>query len=690
MSDPGAQLQKVIDFKKKIVEEKSLLFQNFDSGVDFASLIRKCISNYVLDHVDLNDTQPQATHIPEAEVDFARNEISNIPFDYGPVRGESAKFIHTILQRRGDASNRGVLVSFEVARLRLISNALGDSQNDSAYLGAHDANLIYRNKDACTLDDLELLGLLQSGAKNLQYENIPLWYWLKCSSNKNYKLSYLTLTIPERDDVIVSSILELMTLTGTEIETDELMTRDLYVSCWLSKTRGSSVRNAALRYLKEKGVESDLVQVQKEIDKNSSQTIAMAHEAYVAIKLRGGLSAGLKAVNDLQSATLGSEIVDKLFEGHSHITTEELYKAAENRNKTVRVKAIEILLSRDLLPFQKIELIQQDPEPSVRALAIPALLKQGANLSEDEARAIIIKDKEKPTNEESLAWSRFQPKILSMLESAELQRRMQRLLPLNSDAYFELARRKIDAWRSELTKDLLDKYEVFYNRNLRLWAEASNADPDAILKQFDTLKQFVKADFVRKTLDVLVENKSKKDLSVIRNSLADPAVFAVEADIQYFYMFGTWQDAPLVVELVKRFKPAVGATMLGGFELSKETTSLAVKTILKLGKDRIADVLLLDCPSNLKRNIISSIKDREFVGIGDDVVLGILIDADSEVRKHCALKCAKTYSRERLIKVLNEYYSINQVFYNVVHWFDFGLHGSRDQIKSVCKKIFIF
>lgn len=686
LSDPGEQLQKVIKFRKKIIDEKTLLFQEFEAKEEFESIIRKCISNYVLEHIEISDTQPQATHAPEAEPESVKSDQNKESFDFSPIQGESANFIQSILRRSGDASNRAKLDPFEVARLRLISNGLGDGQNDSSYLGTHDANLIYKYKDRCEFESQELLGLLQSGAKNLKYENIPIWYWLQHPDNEYYNLSFLTLTIPESDYSIVSSILDLMALTGTEIALDEFFERRDYVKNWLSEKSNSSVKNSALRYLSEKGVEDDLAEIHKEIVKNSSQTIALAYEAYVSIKLRTGLSAGLDSVNELQPTAISADLIDSLFEFHTHITTDKLIKTVENRNKTIRAKAVEALLLRDSLPPHLIEMVQQDPEPSVRALAIPALLKQGATLSEDEAKAIIMKDPSKATSDETLAWSKYQPQILAIMDGAELERKMHRFLPLNSDAYIELARRRIDAKRAELTQNLSDKYEGFYQKHLRLWAEATNDDPGSVLKEFDSLKQYIISKLIRNTLTVLVEKKSKKDLLIVRASLADPLIPPVETDLEYFYSFGEWQDISLVIDLIKRFNPAVGRSLLGGGDISREVQVLGVRTILKLGKNRLADVLALDCPSSIKRNIISSIKDREFVSFGDDVILGLLNNDDSEVRKHCALKCAKTYTRARLLAVFNKYNGADHIFYNVIHWFDFGLYSSKEQVKTLFRK----
>jgi hypothetical protein len=689
LSDPGEQLQKVLKFRKSVIDNKALLFQTFESADEFEGVIRKCISSYVFEHIDLSETLPQATHTPEAEADQANNEQSNDAFDLTPIKGQSANFVQSVLRRSGDASKVARLEPFEVARLRLISNGLGDGQNDVVFIGPHDANLIYKNKDKCIFETQELLGLLQSGAKNLQHENIPLWYWLQHSGNKLYDLGFLTLTIPEDSHAIVNSILELMTLTGTKIKEGEYLKRNTYIEIWFSDKRNFSTKNATLRYLCEMGVEEDLAAISLEINKNDSQTIALANEAYISIKLRTGIHAAFEAAEKLQPATLSIEIINRLFLNHSHITTDDLYAAMENRNKLIRERSIELLLSRDALSPHLIDAVQQDPDPSVRALAITALLNQKVSLSEDEAKVIVMKDKSKSTSEEDAVWEKIQPQILAAMDVDELERKSSRHLPLIPDAYIELCRRDVELHRADLTRNLFDKYEDFYTVRMRSWADATNGDSEAVLKQFESLKSHIINGFVRKSLAVLVEKKSKKDILVVRSTLKDPMVIPIMADLEYFYLYGEWQDVSLVTDMVDRFRPAGGKTILSGYGVSPEVQALAVKTILKLGKNRLADVLELDCSYRIKRHLISSIKDKEFASIGEDVILGILKNIDADVRKHCSLKCAKTYSKAKLGSLLEKYNNEEQSYYNVIYWLDFGLYGTKDQIKSVCGKNFI-
>jgi hypothetical protein len=688
LNDPGEQLQKVMQFRKKIVEEKKLLFKDFETTVDFENLIRKCIVKYVFDHLENSESQLQATHTPDSGVQAPQSEQAANSYDFSPIRGHSANFIQAILGRTGDAQTRATLKPFEVARLRLISNGLGQSQNDSAYLGTHDANLIYRNKDQCTFETQEILSLLHTGAKNSTYENVPLWYWLQHPKNEQYNLSFLTLTITESDHSIIKSILDLMTIGEIPLQTDALLTRDSYFGYWLTNDN-ASVKNSALRYLSHMGIQEDLTHIRSEIELNSSQTIAMAQEAFISIELRHGVGAGFKALRELQPASLSAEIVEQLFANAAHITTSELFQAAENRNKLVRRKSIETLLKRVSLPDEFIDSIRQDSEPSVRALAIPALLNKGIKLNANEAKAIVVKDASKPTSDEDGAWSKYQPSLLSLVDIDELRRRSSRDLPLKSDSYIELCRRDLNAKRAELTANLADRYEQFYSQHMQVWAESRGDDAKALIEEFGNLKSYIVNIFIRSSINLLVDKKSIKDIAIIRSALADPTVKATISDFVYLSRHGEWQDIPLITSLTERFNNTGGKTLLTGIEAPVEAVALAVKAILKLGKNRLVDTLKLKHPKHLSKYIISSVKDSDFLKLDNALIFEMLHDEDTEIRKHCAMKCAKTYSKSRLAELLDRYNQSKHTYYNVVHWLDFGLYAPKDTVKIICGKTFL-
>jgi hypothetical protein len=47
LRDPGPELSKVISFKQRLVEDKEMLFENFDDIADFQFKFRRCISLYI-------------------------------------------------------------------------------------------------------------------------------------------------------------------------------------------------------------------------------------------------------------------------------------------------------------------------------------------------------------------------------------------------------------------------------------------------------------------------------------------------------------------------------------------------------------------------------------------------------------------------------------------------------------------
>ncbi|WWG64146.1 hypothetical protein VRB21_12685 [Pseudomonas poae] len=104
----------------------------------------------------------------------------------------------------------------------------------------------------------------------------------------------------------------------------------------------------------------DLDAIHKEIIKNDSQTITLANEAYITIKLRIGVGSALKAIAELQPATLSEELVGRIFFNHSHISSVELDAAMTNRNKLVRERSIELLILRGLLANNLVEAVQRD------------------------------------------------------------------------------------------------------------------------------------------------------------------------------------------------------------------------------------------------------------------------------------------------------------------------------------------
>lgn len=80
LSDPGTQLQKVLDFRKKLEVERRVLYRNFDDLAEFSMHLRRLLSKWSRDR--RNGGSPKATLPPPAGSEYQ-------PLFDGPADGES-------------------------------------------------------------------------------------------------------------------------------------------------------------------------------------------------------------------------------------------------------------------------------------------------------------------------------------------------------------------------------------------------------------------------------------------------------------------------------------------------------------------------------------------------------------------------------------------------------------------------
>ncbi len=171
--DPGESLKRVIGFREKIVAEKQLYFEGFNNLRDFETKMRRCISSYVLNLLNLESTKIAEETKNAAEPD----EVASTQQAILPMEGMA--FLRNLIDGDRGTNEDGSASPLEVARFRLLGEILGKSGNDDKSLGVHDANILFAGKLDVEFSQMELDGLVSCGLRNVHYENVPLWHWLK-------------------------------------------------------------------------------------------------------------------------------------------------------------------------------------------------------------------------------------------------------------------------------------------------------------------------------------------------------------------------------------------------------------------------------------------------------------------------------------------------------------------------------
>ena len=92
------------------------------------------------------------------------------------------------------------------------------------------------------------------------------------------------------------------------------------------------------------------------------------------------------------------------------------------------------------------------------------------------------------------------------------------------------------------------------------------------------------------------------------------------------------------------------------------------------------DLLATTMPGYLLARIIPLIPDRAFQELADAAIGPLMRSEIEDVRKLASLKYVRAFPRRRVKRFLEEYMAADQFYYNVIHWFDFGISVPRDRM----------
>lgn len=682
--DPGEHLKKVIAFRERVFSERKLLAKAFADLSDFQRKFRKCVVGFVKRQSEAEaEAASEKDQAPLAETQTAQ---AAEPGPTTPLSVEGARFLRQFVSAAERATDEQPLAADEVARLRLLSIIAAGHGNDQQSLGSHDANLLFRARTKFDFGRRELNGLLDSGLDHFRHENVPLWHWLAAVNGfKQGTLSICSVIGPIERRV---GALKAMRLIAEPIVEEERFGRKEIIQTWFSKGAESAVRVAALEYLGEFGQPSDLPYINEEFQKNETQTAGEAASAVIRITLRNDRRAALEALYTLQPTTVKADLLDDLFSRDAELEDEILLRALNHRNTSVRLTVVKLLRKRGALVASVAESLLNDGDAEVRYEAMQALIAGGRTYSIEQARAVLVRKTPNGTglglfalNQTDTAGEavleRYTEEFFDSLTVTQLEE-ADRAAILNQKAYFAWIRRDFksrgDDLRTAVVNEFADRFEALLGEmETRFGAQAD------LVEKTRSLGKHLRSKFTREGLDIICRKLDVTDLPLVRSILARGSLDYSMADLIYLAKFGEWCDVPLVIASLER--PEYGrkfATLLSIASSTKYDD--AARTLYALGKHRPGDLLATAMPGNLLARVIPLISDKAFAGLSDAVIVPLMHSETEDVRKLASLKFLRTSSRRRTMQFLDTYMAAEQFYYNVIHWFDFGISVPRDRM----------
>ncbi|WP_321397825.1 hypothetical protein [Emcibacter sp.] len=690
IEDPGDDLKKVLNFKKRLEEEKFILFETFSDPFDFQRKVRLKIENYLFELKEKEESETEQEIVKQEANSSNDQNIDGV--SNGALSPDGRKFLDTFIQKLEEEEWRDEISQAEVARFRLLACAVKQSGNDKSYLGVHDANIIYKNKND-HYGRIEISELINAGLRNFNDENIPLWHWYNLLESEVGR-DFLPFKSINWGGVGVGA-LKVMRLIGAEFPNDpDPINRSMFVSNWFSKEAPDSLKVEALRFLKHQGKVGDLSTIERELERSDFSTLKYALEALVSIQYQSNKLAAAKTTLQNQFENFDENLLAKIVEVLPNLDEEFHHQGIAHRNSTIRLECCRKLIKDDKLTIEEINELKKDVSASIRNEIVLYLQSCGHDLSDQEVKGILIKPQNrnyfsalgfaaKRTDKEGEAY--YEEYLFAKnLNMSEHQLRMRsseedflRMLP-----YFALCKKYFKKYGDDLRKDIDDQFKEKFDNKFSNLKKAGA--PDKTLQSLANMEKNLRAARTREGLDILCEKGCIEDLARIRKFNRSDFVSSSKNEIRYFKKYGEWEDLPHLAN-AEKFTP-LKRSLLEDVSGDAEFRDLIASAMYSIGNKNLNQLVELEMSPLILANLLRKIPTKQFSILSMENILNLLGHKDEQVRKITSLKCVISFSKSWLRSTLSNYLNNdNQHFYNVIFWLDLGVSMKKSLADHTAK-----
>ena len=689
LRDTGPSLQKVLDFRKKVRDERKPLYTEFDKLEVFKAKIGDALSK-----IGWEATTPRVVGAIVAPSDgnagemVSQSEGSSVTKKYF-LSQATREFLRDVNNRSGDHK---AVTNIDVARLRLISLGIHRPGNDDVYIGVHDANLLYRHRVDLNLSETEKRTLLAAGLRYLETSNVPFWYW---TGGDVRRLEwFIQARMVSRDESISSAALKVGRLLGYSIPTfGTKLDRSHWIKRWLGEESAQKVRNAAQRHLSRWAEDDDVPVLQEVRGQTSGQQASNLDCIIVGIWFRHSETDGVNELSSRNPEQISSELQELLQDRVQGFSSDVLQGFARLKAEYVRLVGVKELVCRNALSEQLAQELSADNSIDVRLEAIKALADKAVPVAEDRAREALVVTAAnrgfsglfgvgRQTNDTS-RFDDYQRHLLKKKTVDELLALEKESTPYKAEAL--LAAFQVFPGRTGgmLRGLLTDGFEGRFEERLGKIAASSWGQVADLAKDARDLKDFCCLKQTRAALDILAVQQKRKDLALVRHVLDRTEIEATEEVLAYLSRFGVWEDVERILAL--KVTGVSGATLVtDSYATNQELIGVA---LLKVGGSRFVDLLDTIKVPAIKASVIKASTRKVFGGLSNDKVLELMNEEDHGARKVTALRCVESLRKSRIVELLDKYIERDEYrYYNVIHWLDVGVTMPTSVARTVVQE----
>ena len=699
--DPGEQLRQVLAFRKKLEQQRELLFMQFDNTSEWARVCQSALVSYVLKRVfsrgipEIQSTSSaitpyrpgdaMKTRLPDTEQGLPE-QLRRVFVAIGDAAREldSAQFDAQLL----------ALGDVDLVRLHLLGAALMYEAVSQDILSNHAANLVYRHRDALgTLTGAErrlaLASLLREGNRN-----VPGWYWAGGMSDERVAQWLGAVAMDHPDEEVRTSTLNLLSsrpyLPGMT-RTNELVGAAL-------DQPSDGIRTAALNYADRFGDNETADIIDSRVRDMPEELERKALVAIERILTRQDPDLALNRLLETSSEPEGG-LFTLIGEASDTLDDAKLRRLLGHKSSGLRVMAADRLARKDLLTAEEAKALLSDSEARVRAIGIRRLIALGERPTADNIRELLADDsKAQKKNslasliaaQDTISSDDLVEELFSALSYDELIRLVSWFSQDGRIAYKVLGLMHFDRFGDKVRTDMADRFATFHeaekhalkqtmlresrrailDKQIQIEGDVLDSASTAIeavaekmFEEWAGLDNFITSGFVSAGLAALAKNGSANDLPIARQHLDSKDPASREAALEMVSRLGNDADVkPLL---------ALAAREYG------DIAERAAKTALALSADRwvrAKQYLERETMPFLRVGIDALGAHTEFPSKWPELAPYLFVGNASVRLATVKLLCSRLENVD-LISLLNQCLDAETYYYDVVTALDRSIYG---------------
>jgi len=694
LKDPGPDLSKVLIFKNSLIAEKKFLYKDFDNTADYSSKLRIGLAEYI------NKKRQEAASSERGMENSSTIEQTDKAIEpslevVNTTPLVQAEFLESFAARLREPATADSISAVEIARLRLAAFARSVPGNDDPDMGAHDANLIYRNKNEFEFENMEIRRLAEFGLAAIRTQTKPLWSWLAKSLHDNNDL--LLFETWSDTGSVRRGAFEAARLGHFSVLDSEILARDRIVEYWLSRTDVEAQKDA-LKYLQEFGNDEDCKLVEHRFEDAPGTTSGDYLATILAIRQRYDLTYASRLLVSSAFDNLDAAVLQGALNGVSQLSPDDLNLAIEHRNADVRQRGLVELAARKLASGEIGRRFADDADLRIRQTALDIIENHEGELSLSDVEKVLVKHKSPRSGLLGALAGSFDLAGYRAYEKAKTER-MARHSPLhlrslitNADvdsdlAYFALVKRDFNMMVKSLRFNFDDRFVQFFEKDVEFSARRFGTLQSSleVIEKIRANSALTRKKYMRKALDLLESQSESQDLLRIREAIDDESVAVKALDCAYLSKHGDWSDIDRLAKMAT-MRADEPVSLLGiGHSLLED----AANAIYALGHDRFTELVSLDLSWDLMGRICSKANQAQFRSLSDVEIARLMLVENDELRKVVALKSVVSLGVRRCRKLLESHLQGERYFYNIVHWLDLAVAFPQDQARAIAKRALV-